>query len=235
MVAANNEYGGKVAPLTKILATLCFSLSAIILTNPLHLGMQACIEVLLLALAGALYKQSKALFAFVVFAVVLGLVQYAVTGEVMSSFETGLRMFCMAVIFLMLLVTTRLQDLTTSLVKQCKLPYEYAFMFTAALRFIPDFIEESEEVREAQMCRGMDVHSSFLRRMKSYASVVQPLVLRSLARSETMALSLELRGFGSSRHTFSNTVEMHGRDYFLVLIMLLVLAGIIYMRMQGLV
>lgn len=211
----------KLVPLTKILASLLFSLCAIVLVSPIHLAILASIEVMLVVITGQFTKQYKSLMAFVIFACVLGAIQYAFTTDIMSSIESGLRMFCMATIFLVLMVTTSLQNLTTSLVDQCKMPYEYAFMFTAALRFIPDFIGESEAVREAQMCRGMDLKSSFSKRIKAYSGLVQPLVLRSLARSETMALSLELRGFGSEGHTFSQKVSMQKLDYICVGVMLI--------------
>lgn len=41
-------------------------------------------------------------------------------------------------------------------------------------------------------------------------SIVRPLMLRSLGRSETMALSLELRGGGSKR-TFMESVAPKGK------------------------
>lgn len=224
----------RVVPLTKILATLFFSFMAIVLNNPLYLLILLLVEIALVGIAGQLQKQFKTLVGFTIFAIILGLIQYAVVEDINSSLEIALRMYCMGVIFLILLVTTKLQDLTTALVEQCKISYEYAFMFTAALRFIPDFIDESKSVREAQMCRGMDVEGSLLSRLKSYSSVVQPLVLRSLARSETMALSLELRGFGSSKHKFSNKVNMKGLDYFLTLLMFIAAVGCFYVRINHL-
>ncbi|MFR0063993.1 MAG: energy-coupling factor transporter transmembrane component T [Veillonella parvula] len=144
-----------------------------------------------------LFKQRKAVLALTSFRCIpwpssnlLG------SGDVTSAIVSGLRMLAMTLVFIGLLATTKLQDLTAALVTQCKIPYEYAFMFTAALRFVPDFIAESHAVQEAQACRGLSLEGNFIKRIKSYASVIQPLLLKSLGRSETMALSLELRGFG---------------------------------------
>lgn len=66
-------------------------------------------------------------------------------------------------------------------------------------------------------------------------SVVQPLMLKSLGRSETMALSLELRGFGSHEHSFMSNVQPKGRDYIVIFVMLALSCGIVYLRMQGMV
>ena len=72
-------------------------------------------------------------------------------------------MLAMTIIFIILLTTTRLQDLTAALVKQIRIPYEYAFMFTAALRFVPDFIAESQAVQEAQPAGASRRRAIFLR------------------------------------------------------------------------
>ena len=41
-----------------------------------------------------------------------------------------------------------------------------------------------------------------------YMAIIKPLVLKAVTRSETMALSLELRGFGSRKvRSFGNKVK----------------------------
>lgn len=90
-------------------------------------------------------------------------------------------MMDMTLLFIYLLGTTRLQDLTASMVQQMKIPYEYAFMFTAGLRFIPDFIEENKAVAEAQACRGLAMEGNFFKKVHRYMSIVRPLMLRSSA------------------------------------------------------
>ena len=108
-------------------------------------------------------KQRKAVLALTSFAVFLGVIQFLGSGDVTSAIVSGLRMLAMTLVFICLLATTKLQDLTAALVTQCKIPYEYAFMFTAALRFVPDFIAESHAVQEAQACRGLSLEGNFLK------------------------------------------------------------------------
>ena len=203
----------RLVPLTKILMTLAVSVWAIFLRDWMSLMALVVVELVALLLTGLLWKQYKAVFALIVFAVFLGVVQYLGSGDVVSAVVSGLRMLAMTLVFIALLATTKLQDLTAALVTQCKIPYEYAFMFTAALRFVPDFIAESHAVQEAQACRGLSLEGNFIKRIKSYASVIQPLLLKSLGRSETMALSLELRGFGGPTHSFAASVGLKTVDY----------------------
>lgn len=210
----------RLVPFTKILLTLAFSIWSIALHTTGQLSILLALEIFILLVTGLFFKQIKAVAALVFFAVFLGVIQFIGSGDVQSALVAGLRMLCMTLVFIMLLATTKLQDLTAALVTQCKIPYEYAFMFTAALRFVPDFIAESRAVQEAQACRGMSLEGNVFRRMKSYMSVIQPLMLKSLGRSETMALSLELRGFGGENHSFSAKVALQGLDYLIILILL---------------
>ena len=203
----------RLVPLTKILMTLAVSVWAILLRDWVSLLALVVVELVVLFVAGLLFKQHKAVLVLTSFAVFLGVIQFLGSGDVTSAIVSGLRMLAMTLVFICLLATTKLQDLTAALVTQCKIPYEYAFMFTAALRFVPDFIAESHAVQEAQACRGLSLEGNFIKRMKSYASVIQPLLLKSLGRSETMALSLELRGFGGPTHSFAASVGLKTVDY----------------------
>jgi energy-coupling factor transport system permease protein len=226
----------KLVPVTKLLGTLAFSFWALVLHTTVPLIVLVIVELVLLALCGSLSRNSKAVVTLAIFAVFLGVVQLLGGGSLESAYVTGLRMMAMTVVFVILLTNTRLQDLTAAMVTQIKIPYEYAFMFTAALRFVPDFIAESHAVQEAQACRGLSMHANMFKRMANYLSVVQPLMLKSLGRSETMALSLELRGFGSQqRHSFMSNVQPKSADYMTMVLFALISVVVVYMRLQNMV
>lgn len=217
-------------PLTKIIFTLCTAVWALVLHQPLSLLALCFFELMVLALSGQMKKQFRAVFILSGFAAFLGTVQYAGGGTLDSAYTAGLRMMDMTLMFLFLLGTTRLQDLTASMVKQLKIPYEYAFMFTASLRFVPDFLEENRAVAEAQACRGLVIKGNIFKKISRYLAVVQPLMLRSLARSESMALSLELRGFGGKHRTFMESVAPGKSDYLVMIFCAAVTAGVIALR-----
>lgn len=219
-------------PLTKILLTLGTAVWAIVLKRPESLLALCILEVLILLISKELFKNLKALIMLIVFAVMLAAIEVLGGGTLYESVVAALRMLGMTIIFIYLLGTVKLQDLTASMVRQLKVPYEYAFMFTAGLRFIPDFIEENRAVAEAQACRGLAVKGNFFKQVKRYMSIVRPLMLRSLGRSETMALSLELRGFGGSKRTFMESVAPKGKDYFFMIITFLITVAVIYARIK---
>ena len=220
----------RLVPFTKILLTLAVSAWAIALQTWEQLLGLVVVDLVLLAMTGLLGQQIKPAIALAGFAVFLGVVQYIGSGDIVSSAVAGLRMLAMTMVFIMLLATTKLQDLTASLVMQCKIPYEYAFMFTAALRFVPDFIAESHAVQEAQACRGLSLEGNVFKRIKSSLSVIPPLLLKSLGRSETMALSLELRGFGGPTHSFAATVGLKSLDYIVIAVLVAITVVLFVIR-----
>lgn len=220
----------KLVPMTKIILTIGTAVWALVLHRVDTLAVLMCVELLLLIAAGQLLKNLKAVIMLALFAVILGGIEYLGGGTADQSIIAALRMMDMTLLFIYLLGTTRLQDLTASMVSQMKIPYEYAFMFTAGLRFIPDFMEENKAVAEAQACRGLAVEGNFFKKVHRYMSIVRPIMLRSLGRSETMALSLELRGFGGGKRTFMESVAPKGMDYFFMVLTLAVTVFVIYGR-----
>lgn len=219
-------------PLTKILLTFGTAVWAIVLQQPFSLLILCLAELFVLLISGEFFKNLKAVFMLLIFSLCLGLIQRVGGGTSEEAVVAALRMLNMTLLFIYLLGTVKLQDLTASMVRQLKVPYEYAFMFTAGLRFIPDFIAENRAVSEAQACRGLSLKGNFIKQLKRYMSIVRPLMLRSLGRSETMALSLELRGFGGKNRTFLESVALKGRDYVFLILIFAITAAVIYGRIR---
>ena len=109
-------------PLTKIWATIFVSILAIAMKTPELLLALFGVELLLMLIGGILFRQWKALFALIGFSAFLGIVQYLGSWSVDSAIVTALRMLTMTTIFMMLIVTTKTQDLTVALVQQCRIP-----------------------------------------------------------------------------------------------------------------
>ncbi|TWH46669.1 energy-coupling factor transporter transmembrane protein EcfT [Sporomusa sp. KB1] len=221
----------KLAPLTKLIFTAVVSVWALLI--PTLTGQIALVvgQLLLLGLYRPLGKHWQAVSGLALFAGLLVAIQYVFGSSLEFSLMSGFKMLAMSLVFVFMLATTRLQDLTAALVSQCRIPYEYAFMFTSALRFVPDFLEESKAVREAQACRGYVFRGNPVKRLMDYIAIVEPLVLRAISRSETMAMSLELRGFGrKGRRQFTADVALSRPDYAAMLFMLLLTIGLTIVR-----
>lgn len=193
------------------------------------LPLEAVATILVLQLVLLLYiKRSKTMLAAIgglgVFTGMMILLQLLFGSPLNVSLFGGLRMLVMTLAFLCMLATTRIQSIAKALVDRFHLPVEYAFMLTAALRFVPNFLEDSTVTLDAQSCRGYSNRGNALKRLLSYVVVIRPLVMRAVAKSETLALSMELRGFGAN--TYKNMPkEPFTVVDFVVLIIVIVLSS----------
>ena len=129
------------------------------------------------------------------------------------SLTGGLRMLVMTMAFL-----CRIQDIAKALVDRFHMPCEYAFMLTTALRFVPNFLTDSGITLDAQSCRGYSNRGNMFKRFFAYLVVIRPLVMRAVAKSETLALSMELKGFGGNTYKNMPPAPLRFGDIFVLLL-----------------
>ena len=216
----------KLTALTKLILAIMISIASLI-TNDLYiLSILALIEVFTCFYLPKTKLLWSALGILIFFSFILFLIQLVCGTDLNTSIASALKM---AVSLLLLLQTTSARELTASLVKQFHLPYQYAFMITAILRFVPDILEESSAVRDAQSCRGFKPSSNPFRRIFDYMMVIKPMVFRSISRSENMALSLQMRGFSSPKpRVFIIDTKLRAIDYISMILFLLILSLLFY-------
>jgi|UniRef100_A0A7C3SJR7 energy-coupling factor transport system permease protein len=112
---------------------------------------------------------------------------------------TFLKLTTMMAAGLVLLATTRVEELFLGLVK-LRLPYPVAFAFALALRWVPEIFATVARVKEAQTARGFMAETGPLRkRLQQHLPLLVPIFLLTLRRSQTMAWALESRGFQMGR------------------------------------
>jgi len=211
------------AAFTKIVFAVSVSIAALVTNNIDALLLFCGLEFLVAMVSGKINQIAKTLLLLVLFAV-----QMIARSSYTVALVSALRMLNMAVAILLMLITTKTQQITAALVKQCHLPYPYAFMVTAVFRFVPDLLDESKAVREAQACRGYKNTGSPLKRILGYMTIIKPMVFRAIMRSENMAVSLEMRGFAESKQrTFMAETRLQIMDYAAILAFIGLCSGII--------
>ena len=159
-----------------------------------------------------------AIGAMTVFTGMMILLQLLFQSTLEVAMLGGLRMLVMTMAFLCLLAATRIQDIAQALVERFHMPCEYAFMLTTALRFVPDFLTDSTATLDAQSCRGYSNRGNVFKRLYSYLVVIKPLVMRAVAKSDTLALSMELKGFGANTYKNMKKQELGLGDYLVLTI-----------------
>ncbi|HEX3046558.1 MAG TPA: energy-coupling factor transporter transmembrane component T [Bacillota bacterium] len=114
----------------------------------------------------------------------------------------------------LLLTTTQSRDLVLTLVERLKLPFQYAFMFITALRFIPTLFEEIENIIQAQKARAFEMKSKNpIKQAKAYIPLITPLVMIALKKAERLAIAMETRGYGSGPRTYLQKPTFGVSDY----------------------
>lgn len=103
-------------------------------------------------------------------------------------------------IILLFVCTTQPSEFAASLNK-IGVSYSIAYSVSLALRYIPDIQKEYTDISKAQQARGVEMSSkvSLVKRLKSAASILIPLIVMSMDKIETISNAMELRGFGKSK------------------------------------
>jgi energy-coupling factor transport system permease protein len=120
----------------------------------------------------------------------------------LAFFEEGVEfalliLFRLTVLMIALLgtiVTTHPKKLTIALMEK-GVSNKIAYVFMAALQFIPQMQSRAKAILDAQQARGLDTTASIASRLKSYVALMAPLLIGTLIATETRALALESRGF----------------------------------------
>lgn len=148
--------------------------------------------------------------------------------------STAIKLCAMMVAGLVLLTTTRSEELFLALV-WLRLPYPVCFAFALALRWVPEVFDTALRVKEAQQARGLDLESGGLyTRLKRHIPLLVPIFLLTLRRSQAMAWALEARGFQSRpNRTYYLEINFARRDLLALSLGLLILAGFLILHMAG--
>jgi energy-coupling factor transport system permease protein len=137
--------------------------------------------------------------------------------------------------------TTDPRDLVYGLHRHLKIPYRYAYIIFAGLRFIPLIQYEGEIIREAQRVRGVHLvrGSGLLAHVRALPSAparwktfLVMLIANGMRHVPASTIALEVRGFGMHpTRTFfrSYTVDRRGP----VFVLAWVVAMIVYLVVTG--
>lgn len=81
------------------------------------------------------------------------------------------------------------------LLYRARIPVDYILMFLIAIRFIPMLQIEGTRIQEAQLSRGYDPGTGVRGAVRRLTPVIIPLVSNSLAKTQTIGLVIDIRGY----------------------------------------
>lgn len=233
-------------PITKILWTLTVLIVSFLLNDPIPIFIVLLSNLLVAFMSGIIRQVLPVIKALFIFSFLLILFQiffvdegrvlfYAIPyfniGKITDlglnlSLVMSFRMVATVSTIPILMMTTSMTDMVVVLVEKLKIPFKYAFMFITALRFIPTFMGEIEQILQAQMSRGY--HSDTKNPFKKIVIVIPlaiPLLVSSIKKTEKMAISMEVRGFASGPRSYFRKIVMRKADYTVLIAFAMVISA----------
>ncbi|MCK5628914.1 energy-coupling factor transporter transmembrane protein EcfT [Candidatus Bathyarchaeota archaeon] len=116
--------------------------------------------------------------------------------------------------------------------ERTRMPYEFSFAFTTAVRFVPVLAEEAQTIMDAQKARGLELEKgNFLKRIRNYIPVLVPLIVSAIRRSLELAEAMESRAWGATKkRTNLYILRLKQGDFILFVITIVILMVTVYVR-----
>ena len=146
------------------------------------------------------------------------------TGAILFAVQMALRFAVLIFAFQLLVISTQPRDLVNALYT-LRVPGDYALMFLIAIRFIPTLQREGARINEAQLSRGYFPGGGVFGKVKQLGPVMLPLMLNSLAKADTLGLTIDMRGYRLASE-YRRKLVYHAADAGMILLVILVLAGV---------
>jgi len=154
-----------------------------------------------------------------------------IPSNIENALAYSLRFIVLVESFSVFFLTTSPDHLGLAL-EQTRVPYEFVFAFTTAVRFVPVLAEEAQTIMDAQKARGLELEKgNFMKRIRNYIPVLIPLIVSAIRRSLELAEAMESRAWGATKNrTNLYVLRMHKGDLILIALTILILAAAVYVR-----
>jgi len=219
-------------PRAKLLFSIVYSVSALLFTElvPLLILFLTLIPLIFL---GKMFKEwmrsIRGLSSLILIIIILNTYFLSLA----YAISMIIRIFIMITAFSIFFLTVHPNDLALSLISM-KVPYEFAFAFSLAFRFVPTIAIEAQNIMDAQQSRGYEMkQSGLINQIKNLFPLLVPLIVGSIKRAFHVAEALESRAFGSIKNrTYYYTIKYSVKDWMFTIYLFLILIISIYIRIQ---
>ncbi|ABD41339.1 cobalt transport protein [Methanospirillum hungatei JF-1] len=155
---------------------------------------------------------------------------YGITlGGLLFGIILSLRFIVMITAFQLFVVTTKPSDLVTGLLA-FRLPVDYVLMLLIALRFIPSLQLEARRIHEAQLCRGYNPGTGISGKIRSMKPIMIPLVANSLAKTQVLGLTLDMRGYRARKNLPLHKLVFGFGDVISAVLIVVILVAFAYLH-----
>ncbi|MGQ4833464.1 MAG: energy-coupling factor transporter transmembrane component T family protein [Candidatus Asgardarchaeia archaeon] len=221
-------------PRSKLLFVLLISLISLIYVDYVVNLILLCISLIIIITARVVKEWLATLKSLLLMIVLIFIFNLFIVSP-SYAFTMILRLLVLASAFSVFFLTVHPDDFSQALI-QMHIPFDYAFAFSMAVRFIPTLAIEAQTVIDAQRSRGLELEKGNpIKKVKNYIPILAPLVVSSIRRAIQIAESLEARGFGAlEKRTSLYPLKFNLCDYLFVVIAIVIASFFVYMWYIGL-
>lgn len=156
------------------------------------------------------------------------------TGGLLFGLSFVMKILTMMFASVYLIGTTPMEEILAALQK-LGLPSAVGLIATVAFRFMPTMLDEVDTIKDAQRARGAGRATGEDKKSKQAVKgtipLFVPMIVSSMRRSDTMAMSMVSRGFGySKRRTQMAGVTFTAVDALVTVAVVLALVNLLYLR-----
>lgn len=228
-------------PRIKFFYVCAIFVGAILFWTILPLLILFAIQIPFVLLAGVKREWLRSLRGTIFLAAIIFLtnliVRYFASGGVLLATDLEfaaamtLRFIVLVGSFSVFFLTTSPDHLGLAL-ERTRMPYEFSFAFTTAVRFVPVLAEEAQTIMDAQKARGLELEKgNFLKRIRNYVPVLVPLIVSAIRRSLELAEAMESRAWGATKkRTNLYILRLKQGDFILFVITIVILMVTVYVR-----
>lgn len=219
-------------PRAKLLFALVYTTSALFFTEIVPL-MIILLSLLPIIFIGRLLKQWIKSVRGMSFLFLIIIILNTLFISLSFAIAMILRISIMISSFSIFFLTVDPNDLALSLISM-RIPYEYAFSFSLAFRFVPTIAIEAQNIIEAQQSRGYEMQESgLINQIKNLFPLLVPLIICSIKRAFNVAEALESRAFGSNKtRTYYYSIKYSVKDWIFTVYLIFFLILSIIVRLQ---
>lgn len=215
-------FGKKLDPRTK-LALGSMGIIAILMTGQTVILAGTfglfCVSLFLFKLARPWIRALKMLLPLVGLVFFISIISFDVDAALMLS----LRLLDLLTLSFLFFHGMDPEDLGQS-IRQMGVPYEFCFILTTSLRYVPFMGTRIRRIVDAQRSRGIDLRPR-LRNVPHFVALLMPLLVQSFVLAEHLAMAMESRGFARTKRTRRREYRISLGEYGLMGVALGLLVG----------
>lgn len=214
----SKAFAGSIDPRVKLALCVFGSLTTIAIKSPYSLALMLAASTAMALTAARPQTLAKVIiFTTIMMLISLGcswLIALAIPGlfqwNALSLSVPFLRMLVIVTLLLLLALSTPSQIISRML-QSMKMPGFLHIPLSVVIRFIPTFMDDCKQIGEAARLRP---GKNF---MSSWRSLVVPLIFRTLASADDLAVAAELKGMSALRRpTLPSLGNLRRHDYIIL-------------------